>query len=279
MHVFLTGGTGHIGSHVLPALIGHGHDVTALARSDESAQALERAGAAVVRGELTDADVLREAAAAADGVVHTGSPGDASSADVDRAAAAALQDGLGPDGRYVHTGGIWVYGTTDGEVDEDAPQQPPAITAWRADVEAEVLGRGGASLVMPAVVYGGQPALLELAFGPGDDGVGRYLGNGTGHCTVVHAADVAELYALVLEAPAGTVVTGVAESVTQKALAEALSPSGTARAEPDEEAEARLGPLAEAMRLDQRVSSARARELGWAPAHVGVLDELRAARG
>ena len=48
MHVFVTGGTGTIGSPVVAELLAHSHSVLALARSDRSAQALEAAGADVL---------------------------------------------------------------------------------------------------------------------------------------------------------------------------------------------------------------------------------------
>lgn len=274
MNVFVTGGSGTIGSAVIPALRGRGHTVTALARSDDSAAKVEAAGATAVRGELTDSEVLRDAAAAADATIHVGSPGDETSPEVDRVAAAAMQEGAGPEGTYVHTGGIWVYGNTEGEVDEDAPQDPPPLVAWRESVETEVLGRGNASLVIPAVVYGRTPGLLELTFGPGDDGVGRFPGDGAAHCTAVHVDDIGALYAIVVEQPAGVRVLGVAESAPVRAIAEALSPQGEARAEPAEELEARLGPMAAPMSLDQKVSNARARAFGWEPRHVNLLASL-----
>src|ERR1700760_3770557 len=99
MRVFVTGATGWIGSAVVPELVGAGHEVVGLARSDASAVALTAAGAQVRRGTLDDLDVLRSAASASDGVIHLAfkhdiafSGGFQEAADADRRAVEALGD-------------------------------------------------------------------------------------------------------------------------------------------------------------------------------------------
>lgn len=72
MHVFVTGGTGHAGSHIIPDLVAAGHEVTALARTDESAATVSALGAKARRGDLSDLAGLKAAAAESDGVIHVG---------------------------------------------------------------------------------------------------------------------------------------------------------------------------------------------------------------
>jgi nucleoside-diphosphate-sugar epimerase len=274
MRVFITGGSGYLGRATIEALINQDIDVTALARTASSAAVVTGLGATPVQGGLTDLDVLRTAARAADGVLHLGVAYGPDVAEIDMAAAEALSD----TGIYVHTGGVWVYGDTDGLVDESAPQRPPAITAWRAANEERVLERGG-RLIMPGVVYGRSGGLIDqyLAAPGRETGLVPRIGAGTQRWALVHVEDVAQLYVLALQAAAGAVYAGVTESLPMAdvSAAVAIAVGGKVEELPYPEAEARMGPIAEAFGLDQRISSARARaELGWAPTHVDAVDEL-----
>jgi nucleoside-diphosphate-sugar epimerase len=286
MRVFVTGGSGYIGRPTIEALRRRDIEVSALVRSDESAQLVAGLGATPVRGGLTDLAVLRDAAAAADGVIHLGQHYGPDTADVDRAASEAMLDGLGDRGSYVHTGGVWVYGDTEGVVDEDAPFRAPALTAWRAENEKRVLARAGNGghpvLVMPGVVYGRSAGLVEGFYAaPGrTEGSVPCVGDGANHWSVVHVEDIAELYVLALSAPAGAVYAGVLEQYpTQAEVAAAVARSigipGQVGALSLAESVERMGPIAEAFALDQRVTAARARDqLGWRPAHTDPLAEL-----
>lgn len=285
MKVFVTGGSGYLGRPTLRALVGHGIEVTALVRSEASAEAVTALGAVPVRGELTDTDVLREAARRAQGVIHLGQHDGPDTAAVDRAAADALQDGAGVH-PYVHTGGVWVYGDTQGVADEESPLAPPRLTAWRPENEKRVLARAATGerpvVVMPGMVYGRSGGLIEHFYAaPGRaEGAVPCVGDGANHWALVHVDDIAELYVLALNAAAGSVYLGVSEEhPTAAQAAEALSRGigrpGAVRRLDAAEAEDRMGPLAEAFTLDQRLTSARARrELGWNPAHRDALAEF-----
>ncbi|ERK72544.1 hypothetical protein N136_01088, partial [Leifsonia aquatica ATCC 14665] len=149
MSILLTGATGYIGTSVLPRLIEEGHAVTALVRTAEKAAIVEAAGATALIGDAADSDLVAEAALASDGVVHL-----ASGEDVDPVFITAVLRGLeGSDKPFVHTGGIWTYGS-NADITEDSPAAPPALTAWRGANEARVLGAEGVRgiVVVPSIV-------------------------------------------------------------------------------------------------------------------------------
>ncbi|WP_372666076.1 NAD-dependent epimerase/dehydratase family protein [Amycolatopsis kentuckyensis] len=282
MKVFLTGGSGYIGRATIAELVRLGHTVEALARSDRAEAAVAAAGARAVRGGLADLDVLNHAAAGAQAVIHLAQ---ASSGAEDLAAATAMQDGVGG-GTYVHTGGSWVYGDTDGVQDETAAWNPPAIVAWRKAVEDAVLARaehgGRPVIVQPGLLYGGDNRLIDVFFvQPGkESGAIPYLGDGGNHWALIHLDDLARLYAAALSAPAGSVYLGVGGvDPTAKEVAEACARAagldGKTVSITLEEARERMGPIADAFALDQRLTSAKAqRELGWTPVHTDPLRVL-----
>jgi nucleoside-diphosphate-sugar epimerase len=286
MSIFLTGATGFIGSAVLRQLRLQGRDVTALVRSPDKAAKIEALGATAVIGDITDTGLLTEQAIESDGVIHLASPGDASSRDVDDALVTAVLAGLeGSDKRYVHTGGIWVWGSNP-DITEDSPRNAPPITAWREEVETRVLHAQGVSgsLIAPAIVFGhgaGIPALLTDVQ-EGDDAV-RLVGDGSQHWTTVHVDDLAELYILAFDlGEAGSTYIGASgENPTVRQLGEAAAfgQGLDSRVEEQtvEETRARLGEaFADALLLDQQARGSAARiDLGWEPNGPSILEEFR----
>ncbi len=282
MKIFLTGGSGYIGRATIGELVRLGHTVEALARSDRAEAAVVAAGATVVRGGLTDLGVLNHAAARAEAVIHLAQ---ASSGEEDLAAASVMQDGVGG-GTYVHTGGTWVHGDTDGVRDESAPWNPPAIVAWRKAVEDAVLARaadgGRPVIVRPGLLYGGENRLIDIFFVQPGKGSGAvpYIGDGANHWALIHLDDLARLYVAALSAPAGSVYLGVsgvnptAREVVE-ACARAAGLDGKTVSLSLEQAREQMGPIADAFALDQQLSSAKAqRELGWTPVHTDPLNEF-----
>ncbi|MCX6471929.1 MAG: NAD-dependent epimerase/dehydratase family protein [Corynebacteriales bacterium] len=282
MMIFITGGSGYIGQSIITELVRQGHTVKALARSDRADVAVRALGATPVRGGLGDLDVLNQAAARAEAVIHLAQ---ASSGDEDRAAATAMLDGIGG-GVYIHTGGSWVYGDTDGVVDETAPWNPPELVAWRRAVEDAVLARaavGGRPVVIqPGLLYGGDNRLIEEFFiQPGRvDGALPYIGDGGNRWALIHVDDLARLYVAALSAAAGSVYIGVGDiAPTAKeaieACAHGVGLAGKTTSITLDQARIDMGPVADAFVLDQQLTSAKAqRDLDWMPTHGDPLGEF-----
>lgn len=282
MRVFLTGGSGYIGRATIAELVEQGHTVEALARSQRAEQTVVASGATAIRGELTDLDVLRNAAARAEAVIHLAQ---ATTGEEDLAAATAMQDGVGG-GPYVHTGGTWVYGDTDGVQDETAPWNPPAAVAWRKPVEDAVLARatvgGRPVIVQPGLLYGGDNRLIDMFFTQPAKANGSvaYIGDGANHWALVHVDDIAPLYVAALSAPPGSVYVGVSGvNPTAKEVAEAIAHAigldGKTVSITLDQARADMGPIADAFALDQQFTPEKARhELGWTPRHTDPLPAL-----
>ena len=286
MNIFLTGATGYIGSAVADALMKAGHSVTGLARSDEAAGTLHLKGVTPHRGDLKSPTTLADATSALDGVIHTGTTNDGN---VDQAAIRAMLDALSGSGKpFVYTSGIWVLGDTGGQIaDESALLNPIPLVAWRPSVERmvfESVPKGVRAIVIrPAVVYGrGGGIAADLVKSSREGGAARYVGNGENRWPVIDVDDLADLYLRAFEkAPAGTLLHAVDYSAYRvKEIAEAASAGagsdGRTESWPLDQARKTLGAYADALVLDQRVSSSKATPLlGWKPNAAGIIEDLR----
>ncbi len=279
MDVLLTGATGYIGSAVLTQLREAGHSVRAVVRSESSAEQVTTAGATAVQGDLTDRAWLTGQLRDVDAAIHTASPGDATSPAFDSAVvASAVEAFAGTSKPYVHTSGLWIYGSGEG-LGESSPIDPPALTAWRPAVEAGVLGSDlVASVVVPAVVFGHGGGLPNLLVDGPRDGSGRLvlIGDGSQHWGVVHVDDLAALYLAVLESgrSLGRVLGVTDENPTVRDVAEATGADVVA--ETVEQTRARLGEaFADALLLDQQfVLGGKAATLGWSPQGPTLVDDV-----
>ena len=288
MHVFITGGTGLIGSAVVAELIAHDHTVLALARSEASAATVEAAGAIALRGSLADLDVLRDGAARTEGVVHLAFSNDFSSADAvargvaeETAALTTLGEALvGSDRPLVTVSGTpWVPGTLSTEADP-LPTEGPV--GGRGRTVTAILGLSSqgvrtSAVRMPRTVHHrGEGGFAGLLSGIArQTGVSGYPGDGTQRWPAVHALDAASLLRLALEqAPAGTAWHAVDDE--GDAVRDIAAVIGRRLGLPVESVpEEAFGPLGAIFAMDQPSSSAHTREvLGWTPTHPRLLEDL-----
>ena len=292
MRIFITGGTGYIGSAIVRALVEAGHSVTGLVRSPEKEAALRGLGATPVCGDLKEPSAYMDVAAEHDAAIHAAFEYGDRGADVDRMAVetllAAASAGAGPRS-VVYTSGVWVLGNTGERLaDEDASTAGAApIVAWRPTHERLVLEAAGGQLatavVRPGMVYGGKGGQVVAFFSSATkEGAATYVGSGTNRWSLVHRDDLAQLYRLVVEKRARGIFHGVdGAPVTvadaARAASQVAGKGGATRSTPLEEARKQMGPMANALCLDQIVGARRSAEFGWKPKYVSFPDSARAA--
>jgi nucleoside-diphosphate-sugar epimerase len=300
MRIFVTGASGWIGSAVVPELLGAGHEVVGLARSQASVQRLEAAGAIVQQGDIDDPDGLAKAAADSDGVIHLAFQHEvafggnfAAAATADRRAVEAMGAALADSDRpLVLASGM--LGLTTGRVATEYDGLVPS-----AEVRANPAGRRSATALLALSLAGTGVRSSVLRFPPtvhgdGDNGfmatlvgiarqrgVAGYVGDGTNRWPAVHRSDAARLARLAVEgAPAGSVLHAVGdEGVAFRDIAQVM---GRQLGIPS----ASVGPadvgehftyLAHFVGLDSPATAAITRELlGWEPTGPSLLQDLEA---
>jgi nucleoside-diphosphate-sugar epimerase len=289
MRVFLTGATGFIGSAIVQELLGAGHQVLGLARSDAAASALKAAGAGVHRGDLEDLDSLRSGAAAADGVIHTGFIHDFARfkevCEVDRIAIGAIGAALaGSDRPFIVTSGTALVSpgrlATEDIIPAPGSSPHPRVSEEAADAVTPLGVRTSAIRLSPSVHGDGDkgfvPMLIDIAR---QKGVSAYIGEGLNRWNAVHRLDAAHLYRLALEnAKAGSRLHGVAEeAIPFRAIAETIGKQlniPVVSVSP-EQAAGHFGWLAGFVSIDCPASSKLTREsLNWQPVQPTLLDDM-----
>ena len=298
MRIFVTGASGWIGSAVVPELLGAGHEVVGLARSDASARRLEAVGATVHRGDLDDPEGLAKAAADSDGVIHLAFQhevafgGDfAAAGAADRRAVEAMGAALADSDRpFVLASGL--IGLTAGRAatEDDGLVASPEVRANPAGRRAATalltlslrgIGVRSSVLRLPPTVHGdGDKGFIATFVAIArQQGVAGYVGDGTNRWPAVHRSDAARLARLAVEsAPGGSVLHAVAEEgVPFREIAEAMGRhlDIPTKSVAPEHAPEHFGFMAHFVALDSPVSATITRELlGWEPTGPSLLEDL-----
>ncbi len=296
MRIFVTGATGYIGSAVVRSLVVAGHEVTGLVRSQATQTVLEGLGAAAVRGDYKDLTSFKAAALAHDAIVHVAmeytpdgiEAGKKNLLSIIAEAKAAKAKKESAPRQVVFTSGVWVLGNTSGAGDESASTDRAAPNVrWRAAQEKELLAASSdavtVAVIRPGMVYGYKAGFICDWFKEAEEkGAASFVGEGANHWSLIHDQDLAEYYRSVIEKLAGGVfhaVDGAPVTVLEaaRAASHAAGAGGKTQAVPVEEARKTAGAVVDALVLDQRVSSKRAAELGWKPAHPSFVESAPAA--
>ena len=280
MRVFLTGATGYIGSAVLEATLRAGHRVTAMVRDPEKAERMGARGATPVVGELGTPSSYAAALEGAEVVIHTAFESSAKGVEKDREAIETLLSSLKPTDAgqpptFIYTSGIWVLGNTTRPADEETPIDPAPHVAWRPAHEQRVLeanNNGARTIVVrPGIVYGGSRGIVSDLLKDALNGMMRVIGPGKNRWPTVYDRDLGELYVRLAQAPEVSGIFHANDETDERvndiveAIAEHLTQRPDVRHMPMPEARRKLGTYADALALDQRVRSPRAKALGWAP--------------
>lgn len=291
MQVFLTGATGIIGSAVLDAMIKGGHRVTALVRDPEKAETLTARGAVPIIGELGMPKTYVDAVKAADAVVHAalessprGVPKEKQALEIMLSAQTEASQADARSRVFIYTSGVWVIGRTGKAAEEDTPLDPPAHVEWRPGHEEMVLSAFSASLrtvvVRPGIVYGGGRGIVADLIKDALNGLIRVVGPGKNRWPCVYDHDLGDLYVRILESNTVAGVIHATDEADERVMdmAEAIAAHMPQRPDirnvPMAEARKKLGTIADALALDQKVRSPRARALGWAPTQTGVINSV-----
>lgn len=282
MRVFLTGGSGYIGSAVLDTLLRAGHQVDALVRNREKAADVQARGGHPVIGDLAQPNSWAAVAALADGSIHTAMDDSSRGQALD---ALALDTFLGASQRpgqasragrfFIYTSGVWVLGPAPTPVDEAAPLNPIEKSAWRVPHEQRVLAAAGPELrtvvVRPGIVYGGSRGIVGDLFKAAANGLVRVIGTGENHWPLVYDRDLGELYLMLTTSETASGVFHANDECDEQvndlvaAIAGHVSIRPSVRKVPLPEARKKMGTYADALALDQIVRCPRARALGWTP--------------
>ena len=272
-------------------MIKGGHRVTALARDPEKAQRLLAQGATPIIGELGLPKTYIDAVASADAVIYTARDSSPSGIPKEKQALEIMLGAMAQAGQadakprvFVYTSGVWVLGRSVKAAEEDAPIDPPEHVSWRPAHEDMVLSASSGEVrtvvVRPGIVYGGGRGIVADLIKDALNGLIRVVGPGKNRWPCVYDHDLGELYVRIIESPSAAGIIHATDEADEKVMdiVEAIAAQVPQRPDirnmPMTEARKKLGTRADALALDQKVRSTKARGLGWEPTQPGVVNSV-----
>lgn len=289
MRIFLTGGTGYLGAHLLRRLIDDGHEVLAIVRPASLERAYQHPNISWISADLREHGIVADAASQSDAVIHTAAEHRGEMQDVERAATEAVIAGLAGSGKpFISTSATVVYGDT-GHVPRNEAEPifaPLPSRIWRAENDRRIAGlepHGIRGVVLrPPTIHGsGGGVIYERMETARKTGSAAYVGDGQAVWSTVHLEDLIDLFMLTLSSEQASGVFNAASSdrISRKLLAQtiasALGPTVTPGSITPEAAAASMGEGAAMATINQVISSARARaELGWNPHRMGLAADI-----
>lgn len=284
MRVFMTGATGYIGAAVASALVNSGHQVAALSRSAGSASALRASGVEVVEGSLEEIGFHESFLSSCDGAIHVAAAKGEHTSVFDRKAVDFFTRHAR--GMFIYTSGVWILGNTgESEAGETTAVDPLPIVAWRPTHERLVIEANREELrtavIRPGCVYGSSQGLFAPWFEAAREGNSLdMVGQGTNRWATVYLDDAADCYLKVLESGNAGVFHAIDDSRATiveiaRGIAESAGKGSHVRMRSLEESRTQLGPFADALAIDQQVSSSETRRrLDWSPSSDSILGTI-----
>jgi len=288
MKVFVTGASGFIGSAVVGELIGAGHQVIGLARSEASAKIVSDAGAEVLWGSIEDVDVLKQGVLQADGVIHTAFFHDftqfAKAVELDKNAINAMGEVLmGTNKPLVVTAGILGLPLIDGNITEESrlSHDFPRASETTALALAEKGIHASVIRLAPSVHDSGDQGFIPFIIAQArKNGISAYPQSGNNRWTGIHRLDAAKAFRLAVErgtkgalynvvGDTGIAVKKIAEVIGKQLNLPVVSLS-------EEETAKHFDWMSRFIAFDSPATNLKTQEqLGWQPVHIGLLDDMQ----
>jgi nucleoside-diphosphate-sugar epimerase len=284
MRVFLTGATGFIGTAVAEELIGAGHSVLGVARTDEGMQTLARRGVEPHRGELTDHASFIAGAQACDATIHCAFIHDfsrfAENIETEQLTVAAMLDALDGSGKpFVCSSGVALL--APGKVATENDKALPQGRGATENMVRDAAGVRGAVIRLAPITHeaGAGGFLSPLVAAAQEKGVAAYIGDGANRWPAGHRRDAARVYRLAVEkGERGAAYHPIGdEGVTTRTIAEAIGKRlglPTTSLSPDQAA-AHFGWIGMFASVDAPASSQITQQrLGWRPTGESLLEDI-----